>query len=370
MSYYDTFLKYKTLPSATTFHNITPRDVERAIASEKGDATQLLALLSPAAGAHLEQMAQKAHALSLRNFGKTIQLYTPLYLSNFCSNQCAYCGFNASNNLVRRTLSLEEVETECRFIASTGIEHILVLTGDSREQCPPSYLRDCLNVIKRHFSSIAIEIYALTREEYTDSIREGVDGLTIYQETYDEAVYDTVHGPGPKKDYRFRLDTPERAAEAGMRSINLGVLLGLSDWRTDVFFLGLHAQYLQEKFPDVEISASIPRLRPHAGNFKIQDDVRDQDIVQIITALRIFQPRLGLTLSTRENAELRENLLPLGITRMSAGSTTKVGGHTLEGVEDLNEPQFEISDPRNVEEIKKMLASRGYQPVLKDWMQI
>jgi 2-iminoacetate synthase len=345
-------------------------DIQKSIEGHHENEKQLLTLLSPAAENHLEEMAQEAQRLTLRNFGKTIQLYTPMYLSNYCENQCAYCGFNLKNKLPRKKLSLTEVEKEAAFISSTGLKHILILTGDSREMSPLSYIIDCVKVLRKYFSSISAEIYALTESEYGRIASEGVDGLTIYQETYDERIYDKVHTQGPKKNYVFRLDAPERAAKSGMRNVNVGVLLGLNDWRKEIFLLGLHAKYLQDKFPDAEIGASIPRLRPHAGDFKVPYPVNDKNIVQIITALRIFLPRLGITLSTRESPEFRENLLPLGITRMSAGSSTRVGGHTIEYHEESDLPQFEISDTRSVEEIKSMLAQKGYQPVLKDWICI
>ncbi len=370
MSYYDSCLKNQNLPFEKLFAGMTPAEVEAAIISRAESDEQLLALLSPAAEKYLEAIAQKAHELTLRNFGRTIQLYTPMYLSNYCENECAYCGFNAANDVSRKKLTLEEVDKEASAIAATGLEHILVLTGESREESSPGYIRDCLRIIARHFSSISLEIYALTENEYAEMIREGVDGLTLYQETYDETVYDRVHRAGPKKDYRFRLDAPERAAASGMRQVNIGALLGLSDWRKEAFLLGLHAKYLQDRYPDVEVGISVPRLRPHVGDFKIAHPISDQNIVQIITALRIFLPRLGITLSTRENPELRENLLPLGITRMSAGSSTKVGGHAVACEEGADLAQFDISDTRSVEETKVMLAARGYQPVLKDWMRL
>lgn len=369
MSYYDFYLKYRDLPFEKIFDEIKPQAVEAAIGAEAPSDEQFLALLSMPAENYLEPLAQKAHQLTLRNFGKTIQLYTPMYLSNYCQNQCAYCGFNSSNDFIRKKMSLQEVENEAKFISSTGLEHILILTGDSREVSPLSYINDCVRVLKRYFSSISVEIYALSDSEYTLLIQEGVDGLTLYQETYDEKIYDSVHRAGPKKDYLFRLDAPERAASKGMRSINIGVLLGLGDWRKDVFFMGLHAKYLQEKFPEAEIAVSVPRLRPHQGNFQPIAEITDKRMVQIITALRIFLPRLGITISTRESARLREGLLPAGITRMSAGSSTRVGGHTAE-YQPGDLPQFEISDTRNVEEIKAMLTQKGFQPVLKDWMQL
>ena len=370
MSYYDIYNKYKSLSLDETFQSITSFDVEAAIESESQDAKQLLALLSPAAESYLEQMAQKAHELTVRHFGKTIQLYTPIYLSDHCENQCSYCGFNVQNNFTRKKLSLEEVEKEAAFISSTGLRHILVLTGDSREKSPPEYIKSCIKILKKYFTSISIEIYALTESEYAEMVEEGVDGLTIYQETYDEKVYERVHKAGPKRDYLFRLDAPERAAKRGMRNVNIGVLLGLTDWRKDIFFTGLHAQYLQDNFYDMDIAASIPRLRPHAGDFKTDDGVTDKNITQIIVALRIFMPRLGISLSTRESSGLRQNLLPLGITRMSASSSTRVGGHTSGSLKKTDLTQFEISDKVSVDDIKKILDSKGYQAVLKDWIRI
>jgi len=370
MSYYETLLKYKDLPFRKIFRDVSSQAVEQAIHSTAQDPARLGALLSPVAEGLLEPMAQKAHSLTLQHFGRTIQIYTPMYLSNFCENQCAYCGFNAKNRMPRKTLTLAEVEKEAAFIASTGIEHLLILTGDSRAKSPPAYIKECLRVLKKHFSSISAEIYALTEEEYADLARAGIDGLTLYQETYDEAVYDRVHRSGPKKNFRFRLDAPERAARAGMRGVNIGALLGLSDWRKEIFLMGLHAQYLQDRYGEAEVGASLPRLRPHAGEFKEITEVSDKHAAQILMALRIFLPRLGIALSTRESAAFRENLLPLGITRMSAGSTTRVGGHTLGSAEGENTPQFEISDPRDVEAMKAMLTLKGYQPVMKDWMQL
>jgi len=370
MSYYDVLLKYKDLPSEKIFRGISPEEVERSIHSDAQDPARFLALLSPVAERFLEPMAQRAHALTLMHFGKTLQLYTPMYLSNYCENECAYCGFNAVNKMSRKTLTLDEVEKEAAFIASTGIEHLLILTGDSREKSPLPYIKKCLSVLKKHFSSLSVEIYALTEEEYADLAHSGVDGLTLYQETYDTGVYERVHKAGPKKDFRFRLDAPERAAKSGMRSVNVGALLGLNDWRKEVFWLGLHAWYLQDRYGEVEIGTSLPRLRPHAGDFKEITEVSDRNMAQIIVALRLFLPRIGITLSTRESASLREDLLPLGVTRMSAGSTTSVGGHTVASPEGEDASQFEISDPRSVGEFKAMLVAKGYQPVLKDWMQI
>ncbi len=377
MSFYEVYSQYKNLDLEKEFEGISSADISDSLDLDVLEIHHLIALLSPQAENHLEAMAQKAHAITLRYFGKTIQLYTPMYLSNYCDNYCLYCGFNKQNKAERKKLTLGEVGEEARFIAETGLKHILILTGESKQMSPVSYIKECVGILKKYFSSIAIEIYPLSEEEYRELVAAGVDGLTIYQETYDEEIYGKMHLSGPKKDYCFRLNAPERGGNAHMHNVNIGVLLGLNDWRRDVFFLGMHAKYLQDKFSDVEIGISVPRIRPQAGNFRALYPVSDKHIVQIILALRLFLPRLSISISTREGSLFRENLIPLGITRLSAGSTTIVGGHTL-GNEDgkckmedgRNPEQFEISDKRSVEEIKAMLEKRGYQPVLKDWMHI
>lgn len=327
-------------------------------------------LISSSAKDSLEEMAREAHEITLKNFGRTIQLYTPLYLSDYCNNECVYCGFNLNNGIKRRKLTLEEVDKEARLIHSTGLKHILILTGDSRGASPVSYIKDCVKLLRKYFSSINIEIYALTEDEYRELVEAGVDGLTIYQETYDEELYNKLHPSGPKKDYRFRFDAPERGAKAGMRSVNIGALLGLNDWRKDIVALAMHARYLERAFSNVEIGVSLPRLRPHAGSFEPPFKISDEDFVRMITALRIFMPRIGISISTREDSVLRDNLVPLGITRMSAGSTTRVGGRIIEYSEGQDRGQFEISDKRSVAEIRAMLEAKGYQPVMKDWLAL
>lgn len=366
-------MSYQTIVSRYADHNwqsllngTSTNAVSKAIAADGATVDQFAALLSSGAEGSLEAMAQRARSLTVQYFGRTMQLYTPLYLANYCDNRCVYCGFNADNAIERKALSLNELEREAAFIASTGLKHILVLTGESRAKSPLSYIKDCIRALRGYFTSIAIEVYALTEGEYKELIAEGVDGLTIYQEVYDKRIYAEMHPAGPKSDYRFRLDAPERGAYAGMHSVNIGVLFGLDDWRKEAFLLGLHAKYLQDNFPDVDIGVSIPRLRPNAAGFVPRHIVTDTNIVQVITALRIFLPRLGISVSTRENARFRESIIPLGITRMSAGSTTCVGGHTA----GAGNAQFEISDTRDVASVKSMLEVKGYQPVMKDWMHI
>jgi len=370
MSFYDIYFQNRDLNLEKTFSSILPSSIQGSLEENNLDTKQFLGLLSPQAENDLESMAQRAQAITRNNFGKTIQLYAPMYLSNYCDNSCLYCGFNLNNDIRRRKLTLEEVEKEARFIASSGLKHILILTGESRLQSPVSYIQDCVNILKKYFTSVSIEVYPLTEEEYAQLVAQGVDGLTIYQEVYDEQLYAKMHILGPKKDYKFRLDAPERGARVKMRNICVGALLGLGDWRREAFFLGLHAKYLQDNFPDVEIAISVPRLRPQVSGFKPICQVSDENIVQIILALRIFLPRLGITISTRENPEFREQLISLGVTKMSAGSTTNVGGHALYRQEKEASSQFEIQDQRNVAEIKAMLERKGYQPVFKDWLSL
>ncbi len=361
MSFYEVMEGYKNMAT----HRISDDDVKRALTKDRLAPDDLFALLSENAAPYLEQMARIANKLTLQNFGKSMLLYTPMYLSNYCVNSCVYCGFNVNNKIKRKKLTLEEVETETQHIVSLGLKHVLILTGEARDETPFSYIKDCINILKRHIASISIEIFPLTGEEYKELIDLGIDGLTIYQEVYDKEVYDKVHLSGPKKDYRFRLDAAERAAKNGIRTLNIGALLGLAAFRNEAFIMALHADYLQNKYPGVEVGISVPRIQPHLGEYKPNINVKDSDIVQIILAARLFMPRLGITLSTREQAGLRDALISLGITKMSASSTTAVGGHTIN---DENSKQFNISDTRSVSEIKSMLFSKGYQPVLKDWV--
>ncbi|HUW64195.1 MAG TPA: 2-iminoacetate synthase ThiH [Spirochaetia bacterium] len=340
-------------------------EVSRALSSGRLSPADYWALLSPAASEHLETMAQRAHRLTVQHFGRVIFLYTPLYLANYCDNACVYCGFNRGHTLPRKKLTLAEVEEEAQLIAATGLQHILILTGGSRKNSPVSYIADCARLLTRYFSSISIEVYALTEEEYACLAAAGVDGMTMFQECYDEDSYAPLHPSGPKANYRFRLEAPERAAKAGFRSITAGALLGLTDWRREAFLTGLHAWYLQETYPGVDVSLALPRIRPQLGGFEPPNAVSDADLVQILTALRLFIPRAGLTISTRESANFRDNLLRLGVTRMSAGSCTAVGGRT--DSEGQAAAQFEIADERDVAQMKAMITAQGYQPVFKDW---
>ena len=367
MSFYQTLQHYKDIDLDTYFNGITDDHVLKAINKNVLSHSDLLALLSPSAENNLELMAQKAKRITYQNFGKAIVLYTPLYISDFCDNHCVYCGFNAKNKITRKKLSLEEIEKEAKKISSTGLRHLLLLTGDSRKHTPVVYIKEAVCILKKYFPCITIEIYALHEHEYKELIDAGVDGLTIYQETYDEELYKKLHPAGPKRDYLFRLDAPENACKVKMRSINVGSLLGLNDWRKDTFFTLLHAQYLQDKYTDVEISVSFPRIRPHTGSFSTDFPVSDKHFVQALLTARLFLNRAGINISTRESAAIRDNLMGIGVTRMSIGSKTTVGGYSNDN--NINK-QFEISDDRDIQTFKKVLENKGFEAVFKDWQNI
>ncbi|MBM7553799.1 2-iminoacetate synthase ThiH [Thalassobacillus pellis] len=367
MSFYHKYEKLKQIPFSAKFHEVTSMQVESALTKDMLTTADYFALLSPAAESYLEDMARLAHQKTVQHFGWTMQLFLPLYVSDYCVNTCKYCSFSVDNVFPRRRLTLSEVEKEAKAITEMGIEHVLLLSGESRIHSSISYLKEIMTVLSKYFSSVGIEIQPLDTTEYEELVESGIDGLTVYQEVYDEEVYRELHTKGPKRNYRYRLDTPERGCKAGMRSVNIGALLGLDDWRKESFIAGLHADYLQTKYLETEIGVSFPRMRPHAGSYQPKTDVTDKNLVQAMLALRLFIPRAGITLSTRESEFLRNQLIPLGVTKMSAASSTEVGGYSEP---DNTQSQFEISDDRSVAAIRKLLYSKGYQPVMKDWQII
>ncbi len=344
----------------------TAGDVKLSLSREKKTYDDLLALLSPAAEPFIEDMAQQAHRITLQRFGKTIQMYAPLYVSNKCNNSCLYCGFNRNNKIDRRTLTEKEILREAEAIYNLGFRHILIVSGESPADTPVSYFCRTAQTLKKFFSSISVEIYPLETDEYRELIKNGVDGLTVYQETYNKKTYQQVHPAGKKRDYQWRLTTPDRGGTAGFRRINIGALLGLSDWRVESVFTGLHAAFLMRQYWQSHISISFPRLRPAVGGYEPEYPVNDTALAQLICAFRLFMPDAGLVISTREPEQLRNNLIPLGITQMSAGSRTSPGGYSLESDADK---QFEISDTRSPEDVAKTIISSGYEPVWKDWDQ-
>lgn len=365
MSFFTTVEQYQNFSFDDFFASVTDAQIEQILAKEQLSPADFLTLLSPAAAGHLEAMAQQAHRLTVQYFGRTIQLFIPLYISNFCANQCVYCGFNRQNKIDRRKLTLEEIEREAQAISRSGMQHILFLTGEAQQLTPMDYMLDAARCLKRYFASVAIEVYPLDVEEYRQLMEAGVDSMTLFQECYDQEVYRRVHQAGKKMDYHFRLNAPERAARAGFRAVNIGALLGLAEPRREFFFTGMHARYLEDTFLDTEVAVSLPRFNECESDFKPDFLVDDRTFVQFLTALRIFLPRVGITVSTRESASFRDRLLPLGVTRYSAGSHTGVGGYAR--AEEESTPQFEITDNRDVEEVAAAIGAHGYQAVYKDW---
>ena len=364
MSFFDVIQQYTPEQVLAEIEAMGPADVQRALAAEQLDNRDFMALLSPAAENFLEEMAQKAHAITLRRFGRTILLYAPIYLSNECHNGCLYCGFSVHNKVPRRTLTLDEIERDARILHSKGFRHILLLTGEAPGVIGNDFIAAAARRIRPLFSSIGIEVYPMETDGYRAMVEAGIDALTIYQETYDPALYAHLHPSGRKRDYRFRLETPERGGAAGLRRIGLGFLLGLGNFRSEAFFAGLHGRYLAHHYWRTLLTVSFPRLRPAEGGFQPPNPVNDRQFVQLMCAMRLLLHDAGLVLSTRENAALRDNLLPLGITQMSAGSCTAPGGYAEQhsAIE-----QFTIDDDRTPAEIAEVLRSRSYDPVWKDW---
>jgi 2-iminoacetate synthase len=346
-------------------------------------------LIAPKSDSQLEAMAQTSRALTLQNFGRTMRLFAPLYLSNECINNCRYCGFSRDNPILRVTLSLEEVVAEARHLSRVGFRQVLLVAGEHPKFVSRDYLADCVRALARDFSSIAIEVGPMETMDYAPIVNAGAEGLVVYQETYNRAVYAELHTAGPKRDFNFRLDCPERAYSAGFRRIGIGALFGLWRWQDEAIALAAHLEYLFKRCWQAQITVSLPRLRPAAGGFRPLFSMTDRELSQLACALRITFPQLGIVLSTREKAALRDALVSLGVTMMSAGSHTEPGGYTRRGGEHLHRTvrgrivapdfqdgedqlatgQFEISDERSPDEIAAVLRHRGLEPVWKDWDQ-
>ncbi|NQT28975.1 MAG: 2-iminoacetate synthase ThiH [Candidatus Saganbacteria bacterium] len=338
--------------------------MRRVLAKEKINFDDYLLLLSDAASEILEELAIKSHELTKKFFGKTIRIYAPLYLCNECDNNCSYCGFSQKLPEKRICLSEDEVLEEAQIIYQKGFRHILLVSGEKRDKVSLPYLKNIIAKLHEKFESISLEIFPLSEDEYRELFSAGADGVTLYQEVYDPEIYKQVHLSGPKADYAFRLQAPERAGRAGFYRINVGTLLGLGEWQKEAASLGKHVAYLKKTFWQAEIAVSFPRLKSSAAHFKPPHPVSDRQLVQMLCALRIFQPSLGLVLSTRESQGLRDNLIPLGITQMSAESKTSPGGY---GKKIYAEEQFEVADQRSVAEVAAAIAHKNYEPVFKDW---
>lgn len=364
MSFCEKIIRYPWDDIESAIHRKTAEDVRRALQAPIRQFDDLLALLAPPAADFIEEMAQLSHRLTVRRFGRIIQMFAPIYISSECTNACEYCGFNRNNRIARATLSVDEVLEEAVVLHQQGFRHILLLTGESPYYAPVDYLIRVARKLQPMFASISIEVYPLATDDYRRLIRNGVDGLTIFQETYNLKQYEKFHPSGPKRDYRWRLETPDRGGQAGFRRLNIGALLGLCDWRAEGAFVGMHAAYLVRRYWKSSVSISFPRLRPAAGGFQPPSFVSDAHMVQLMCALRLWLPDAGLVLSTREPARFRDNLLPLGVTQMSAGSKTAPGGYAAK---EKAESQFEVCDHRSPREVSKMIAAHGYEPVWKDW---
>jgi len=339
-------------------------EVRAVLRKERRDLRDLAVLLSPAAAERLEDLARASAELTARRFGRTILLYTPLYLSNECVNLCVYCGFRADLRVNRSTLTPEEIDRELRFLAEEGFRHILLVTGEHPKKITPAYLEDGVRRARRLFPSVSLEVEPLDGEGYRRMVAAGADGVTLYQETYDRERYAAYHPRGPKADYDFRLGALSRAAEAGIRRVNLGALLGLAPWREEVFRAALHAGHLMRRHWRTHVSISFPRIREAAGHFVPPFPVGDRELAQMLAALRLVLPDAGLVVSTRERPALRDGLARIGATQMSAGSRTEPGGYLHP---DEAEGQFAVDDSRSPAEVAARLRELGLDPVWKDW---
>lgn len=343
----------------------TPADVEAALA-RPGQRTldDFKALISPAAAPYLEDMAQLSHRLTQKRFGKTIQLYAPLYLSNECQNICTYCGFSLDVDIPRKTLTDEEIVQEAKAVKALGFDHILLVTGEANKTVGVEYFQNAIQLIRPHFSHISLEVQPLDAQDYALLTPFGLNTVLVYQETYREETYKTHHPKGKKSNFGYRLETPDRLGQAGVHKIGLGALIGLEDWRTDSFFTALHLDYLEKTYWQTKYSISFPRLRPCAGGIDLKSNMSDKEMAQLICAYRIFNEEVELSLSTRESQAFRNNAIHLGITTMSAGSKTNPGGYTNQQ-ESLE--QFSIDDNRSPKEVAARIDAQGYEPVWKDW---
>jgi 2-iminoacetate synthase len=345
----------------------SPGDVDRALGRSRRTIEDFAVLLSPAAAGRLEALAAVAHDITRARFGATVRLFAPLYVSNECVSTCTYCGFSAGNNIARRTLTIPEVKTEAAELHRRGFRHILLVSGEHARIVSKDYLEACVVAVAGSFAQVSIEVQVWDTETYRRLVGAGCDGVVVYQESYDPGTYSAVHLKGKKRNYAWRLAAPDRAAEAGMRRLGIGALLGLHpDWRSEAISLACHAHALIKRWWRCEVQVALPRLRPAAGGYEPTDPVSDAALVQLLCALRILLPDVGVSLSTREPAAFRDALLPLGITSMSAGSHTEPGGYA-EASEA--EPQFSVSDTRSPAEVANALRAAGYDPVWKDWQR-
>lgn len=343
-------------------------EVEAALARPRLGTADFAALLSPAAIPHLEAMAVRAKAETQKHFGNAVSLFTPLYIANYCVNQCVYCGFNCTNDIHRAKLDQAEIARELDTIAATGLEDVLLLTGETRKESDVDYIAAAVKLAAERFRLVGIEVYPLNVDEYARLHEAGADYVCVFQETYDPVRYGEVHPKGPKRVFSYRFDAQERAILGGMRSVSFAALLGLSNFRKDAFATGLHACLLQRKYPQAEVSFSLPRLRPHIKNIhENPHDVHERELLQVMLAYRLFLPFAGMTISTRERPGFRDHVVGLCATKISAGVSVGVGGHDKA---EKGDGQFIISDSRSVEAVHRAIAARGLQPVYNDYVRV
>ena len=347
----------------------TAKDVKEALAAETCSVDNFKALLSPAALPFLEEIAQKAQKETRKHFGNSVAIFTPLYIANYCENYCVYCGFNCHNKIKRAQLNAEEIEKEMQAIAETGLEEVLILTGESPNKSSVEYIGEACKIAKKYFKLIGLEVYPMDSKDYAYLHECGADFVTVFQETYNSDKYKTLHLGGRKRIFPYRLNAQERAMMGGMRGVGFAALLGLDDFRKDALATGMHAYLLQKKYPHAEIAFSCPRLRPIINNDKINPkDVHEPQLLQIICAYRIFMPFASITISTRECERFRDNIIQIAATKISAGVNVGIGGHSQE--EEKGDEQFEISDGRSVDEIYQMIEDNGMQPVMTDYIYV
>jgi len=387
--------EFNSLPLASMvrqLQNTTVSSVRKSLVKSALTFDDFAQLISPAAGELLEELGRRSQILTQQRFGKVIRLFAPLYLSNECINNCQYCGFSRDNPILRVTLSLEEVRRETSALAAQGFRNLLLVSGEHPKFISNHYLRDCVAALHESMPSVSLEVGPMETSDYCPLVAAGADGLVVYQETYDRSVYDKLHTAGPKKNFNWRLETPERAYTAGFRRLGIGALYGLADWRYDALGVAAHAAYLLRSCWKAQLTISLPRLRPCAGEFTPLTHMSDRELLQLVCALRLMFPDAGLVLSTREPARLRDGLIPLGITMVSAGSHTEPGGYTGAGREHVHQTvrgriieqgasewaaptgaetsatkQFSIADERSAAEVARLIQGLGYEPVWKDW---
>ena len=358
------------------YSKYTARDVVAALEHESVSIEDLKALLSPAAEPFLERMAQRARAETVKHFGNTVYLFTPLYIANYCENYCVYCGFNCYNDIRRMKLNMEQIDKEMKVIADSGMEEILILTGESRAKSSVEYIGEACKLARKYFRMVGLEIYPVNTDEYRYLHECGADYVTVFQETYDTDKYETLHLLGHKRVWPYRFDAQERALMGGMRGVAFSALLGLSDFRRDALASALHVYYLQRKYPHAEMSLSCPRLRPIINNDKINPlDVHETQLCQVLCAYRIFMPFVGITVSSRESESFRNGIVKIAATKISAGVSTGIGDHESkysgkesDGAE--GDEQFEIDDARSFDKMYKDMSAEGLQPVLNDYLYV